>query len=366
MNQEESLNTKGMWGVLPDHITLYLTTPLERTERMLREIIRRCGIHGSEPYPFVMAVPTTGSELHALTVQLGSSLSATEQQLTKCWLALDGHEPSRAQLMQAQSLGELIAWGDSQWLTKILREQRLQTYFQPIVDINRPSEVVGYECLLRGVAENDSIVPPDRLYQAARATGMLYTLDAAARITAVDSAARNELETLIFINFNPAAFNRPERCFADTFSRAEEKGLAIDRIVFEVVESEETEDPHTLAVIMNYCREAGAKVALDDLGAGYNSLNLLTYLQPDFIKLDMQLIRHVHRDPYKGLVAAKLLELARDLNVSTVVEGIETPGEWSWMRDHGADFAQGYLFARPAPDPPPSQFDGAAQEKVAT
>ncbi len=352
-----------MWGVLPEHLTLYLTTPLERTERMLREVIHRCGICESEPYPFVVAVPTSGTELHDLIVQLGLSLSPTEQQLTKCWMSLDGHEPSRAQLMQAQALNELIAWGDAQWLTKILQDQRLMTYFQPIVDIQQPTDVVGYECLLRGTTEDGSIIPPDRLYQAARATGMLYTLDSAARNTAIKSSATQAIQGNIFINFNPTAFNRPEKCFEDTFAYAREQGIEPERIVFEVVESEETEDPRALAVIMNYCRVAGAKVALDDLGAGYNSLNLLTFLQPDYIKLDMQLIRHVHRDPYKGLVAAKLLEMARELEVATVVEGIETPDEWQWMRDHGADYAQGYLFARPAPDPPTSQFDGELSEE---
>lgn len=347
--------------MLPEHITLYLTTPLERTERMLREVVRRCGIGASEPYPFVMAVPTTGNDLHDLIVQLGISLSPTEQQLTKCWMSLDGNEPSRAQLMQAQSLNELIAWGDSQWLTKILQSDLLTTYFQPIVQIKRPAEIVGYECLLRGLTEEGRIIPPDRLYQAARATGMLYTLDLAAQKTALKSTAAHQLEGQIFINFNPAAFNRPEKCFEDTFAYAEELGIAPSRIVFEVVESEETENPRALAVIMNHCRVAGAKVALDDLGAGYNSLNLLTFLQPDYIKLDMQLIRHVHRDPYKGLVAAKLLEMARELEVATVVEGIETEDEWWWMKEHGADYAQGYLFARPAAEPPTSSFHGAGQ-----
>ena len=347
-----------MWGVLPEHITLYLTTPLERTERMLREVVRRCGIHETEPYPFIIAVPTTGTDLYDLIVQLGTSLSPTEQQLTKCWMSLDGNEPSHAQLMQAQALHELIAWGDSQWLSKILQDDRLTTFFQPIVDIHRPSRVVGSECLLRGLGDEGKIIPPDRLYQAARATGMLYTLDLAAQRTALHSTATHDLDGLIFINFNPAAFNRPEKCFEDTFAYAEKVGIGPERIVFEVVESEETENPRDLAVIMNHCRVYGARVALDDLGAGYNSLNLLTFLQPDYIKLDMQLIRHVHRDPYKGLVAAKLLEMARELEVATVVEGIETREEWRWMREHGADYAQGYLFARPAPDPPSSQFVG--------
>ncbi|MCH7786612.1 MAG: EAL domain-containing protein, partial [Chloroflexi bacterium] len=77
---------------------------------------------------------------------------------------------------------------------------------------------------------------------------------------------------------------------------------------------------------------------------------------PDFIKLDMGLIRNVDRDPYKSRVASKLIELARDLGVQTVVEGVESVGEWKWALQHGADYAQGYLFACPQFDPPPSNF----------
>ena len=88
------------------------------------------------------------------------------------------------------------------------------------------------------------------------------------------------------------------------------------------------------------------------MGAGYSSLNLLTRLKPDYVKLDMHLVRGVDADPYKAEVAGKLLEMARGLGVKSVVEGVETVGEWRWARDRGADFVQGYLFAKPAADPP--------------
>jgi len=66
----------------------------------------------------------------------------------------------------------------------------------------------------------------------------------------------------------------------------------------------------------------------------------------------MRLVRDVDRDPYKAGITRKLLEMARGLGVATIVEGIETQGEWEWARENGADYAQGYLFARPASPPP--------------
>ena len=92
-------------------------------------------------------------------------------------------------------------------------------------------------------------------------------------------------------------------------------------------------------------------MALDDLGAGYGSLNLLHQLQPDVIKLDRELIRGVDRDPYKAVIAEKLLELAQKLGITTLAEGIETAGELQWVRDHGVDLVQGFFIARPQPVP---------------
>ena len=74
-------------------------------------------------------------------------------------------------------------------------------------------------------------------------------------------------------------------------------------------------------------------------------------VKPDFIKLDQSLVRDAHQDTYKSCIASKLIELAHELGISTVVEGIETDDDWRWAVRHGAEYGQGFLFARPAPDP---------------
>ena len=103
--------------------------------------------------------------------------------------------------------------------------------------------------------------------------------------------------------------------------------------------------------ILNYYRAAGFKVALDDIGSGYSSLNLLHQLRPDFIKLDIELVRDVDKDPYKALVAEKIFEIAVQLGIQTIAEGVEREEEYEWVRARGANYAQGYLFGRPAPQP---------------
>ncbi len=85
-----------------------------------------------------------------------------------------------------------------------------------------------------------------------------------------------------------------------------------------------------------------------DLGAGWSTLNLVHRLRPDFIKLDRELIRDVHLDPVKGLIAKKLLEIGHGMGIGTIVEGIEEEEELNWVRDHGADFVQGFLLGHPS------------------
>ncbi|MDZ7728973.1 MAG: EAL domain-containing protein [Dehalococcoidia bacterium] len=115
-----------------------------------------------------------------------------------------------------------------------------------------------------------------------------------------------------------------------------------------MVESDAVADADHLRRILDYYRERGYRVALDDLGAGFSSLALLEQVRPDFVKLDMHLIRRVDTNPYKAEIASGVLDLARSLGVPTIVEGIEDEGELNWVRAHGASYAQGYYLARPS------------------
>lgn len=150
----------------------------------------------------------------------------------------------------------------------------------------------------------------------------------------------------------PTTIYRPEFCLRTTFAAVNEYQLRTDQIVFEVVESESIHDVKHLNHILNYYRENGFRVALDDLGAGYSSLNLLHALRPDFVKLDMDLVRNIDQDPYKALVCRALLDLANDLGIPSIAEGVETVGEWQCIKEFGATYIQGYLFAKPGQEPP--------------
>jgi EAL domain-containing protein (putative c-di-GMP-specific phosphodiesterase class I) len=103
--------------------------------------------------------------------------------------------------------------------------------------------------------------------------------------------------------------------------------------------------------LTDYCRNSDFRVALDDVGSGYSSLNLIHRLRPDFMKLDLDLIRGVDHDSYKATIVQKIIELAHSLDISTIAEGVETAEEMNWIQAHGATFAQGWFIAKPANPP---------------
>jgi len=336
---------------LPEYCELYFSAPEAATEAVLRKALGEAGLAISEPHADILCVESPRDALSALCSGPLTRLNALQMDDTRCLVVEAGVEPGLRELMRMESLSVLVARLDATDLTALLAADRLTNHFQPIVHCKEPSRVFGYECLARGVAEDGSTVFPDVLFSQARKAGLMFQLDRAARLAAIRNAAKFGIRERVFINFNPTAIYDPEFCLRTTVAAMKDSGLSADQIVFEVVESDEMHDVDHLIRIVSYYRERGFSAALDDLGAGYSSLNLLHRLKPDIIKLDMALIRDVDSDPFKGSLVANLLELAQSLGVKSVVEGVETEGEWQWLRDHGADYAQGYLFGRPAAEP---------------
>lgn len=281
----------------------------------------------------------------------GEVLTDTELGETRALFKPVGEELEVADIPRVDPLARLAGLGRSEWLLDLLSRNRLTCHFQPIVPARKPGEVYAQECLLRGVGEDGALISPGSILGAARESGMLFQTDLAARRAAILEAAARGIDTNLFVNFTPTSIYDPVFCLRSTVETVDAVGLPRENVVFEITESEDVGDPEHLSNIVRYYREQGFRIALDDLGSGYSSLNLAHRLRPDFVKLDMELTRDVDTDPYKAVIARKLLELAGGLGIRTIVEGVETTGELSWVQSEGADFVQGYHIARPSPEP---------------
>ncbi|BAY18459.1 diguanylate cyclase/phosphodiesterase with GAF sensor [Anabaenopsis circularis NIES-21] len=260
-------------------------------------------------------------------------------------------QPQLQDFSDIASLQRFITFNQSEWLVNMLAKERFTTHFQPIVSIQNTSEIYGYESLLRGLDEEGNLLSPGPILELATEAGLLPQLDRLARLSTIAQFSRYQVNGKIFVNFTPTALYDPASCLRSTVEAIDQAGIAHDQVVFEVVESDSPQDLAHLQAVLQYYRDRGFLVALDDLGSGYSGLNLLHQLRPDFIKLDIELIRDVHQDLYKASITEKIIEIAHKLNIHTVAEGIEFIEELNWLREKGATFAQGYLIAQPHPVP---------------
>ncbi len=330
----------------------YIAAPENATQASIRQAAQDTGLKAESRGEAVLYVHLPHEQRVRFAENCRKLMRPLQLQDTRALLSTkpDGWTP--AEVLQVRSLLEYTALLQHRFLIEILQTNRLITYFHPIVYSNDENTCFAYECLLRAIDVDGGIIPPSRLFGVAKDAQMQFQLDRAARVTALAAVAEHKVSTNIFINFVPSTIYRPEFCLRTTFAAVEEYGLDASQIVFEVVESESVSDTEHLNAILKHYRASGFRVALDDLGAGYSSLNLLHELRPDIVKLDMELVRGIDKDPYKATVCRTLLKLANELGIESIAEGIETREEWDLVRDAGATYGQGFLFAKPAAIPP--------------
>ncbi len=235
-------------------------------------------------------------------------------------------------------------------LREVLQERRLIVHFQPIVRLCDGS-VYAHEALIRGKRSDGTLIPPNVLFTQARQADLLFPLDRAARETIIETAARLGYRGRLFINFLPSAIYVPQTCLATTFAVAQRCGYDPSQLVFEVVETESIQDIAHLRHILDHYRAKGFQTALDDVGSGYSSLNLLASLAPNYVKLDRELISNIPQEPLKQAIVGALVAMAKQAGILTLAEGVETEAERDFVQAAGVDLAQGYFFARPAPEP---------------
>lgn len=213
--------------------------------------------------------------------------------------------------------------------------------FQPIVDLNA-ARITTYEALVRGPAgESASSI------LAQVTPRLLYRFDQACRIRAIELASQLGMQESLSINFLPNAVYEPQACIQATLAISSKVGWPVERLVFEVTETEKVQDQHLRNIIEAY-RSMGFKTALDDFGNGFANLDLLTELHPDRLKIDRALVMTCDQDTRRQAILRALVGLASELNIDLVAEGVETREEALWLGRHGITQQQGFFHARPS------------------
>ena len=333
--------------------TLFLSLPHTHTLGKVMQWLRRSGLEYGEQTGVITVSAPEGS-LAPVVNPLVAILTSTERALTRVVFQPGAQPLGMLDLFGIEDIATFAGRASSDWLLDLLRERRLTSYFQPIVGLD--GETFAHECLLRGSLDGRP-VPPSDIFAAKRAD-LLFQTDMAARRSAVVSASRAGIREKAFVNFTPNSIFDATHCLDSTVRLVDELGLAREQVVFEVTETEQIPDVGHLKGIVEYYRDKGFGVALDDVGSGFASLQVLLETRPDYAKIDMALVRDVHADERKAILTEKLIETAHALGARTIFEGVEREEEWEWAKARGVDLAQGFLFGRPAPDPIPARaFD---------
>jgi len=214
--------------------------------------------------------------------------------------------------------------------------------YQPIVDLATRS-IFAHEALVRGPNGESAYSVLSQLTDDNR-----YAFDQACRVEAIRGAAALGMKELLSINFLPNAVYQPAACIRSTFEAARLYQFPIEQIIFEVTEGERVLDrPHLVNIFREY-RRFGFHTAIDDFGAGYAGLNLLSEYQPDIIKIDMELVRDVNTIKSKQAIIEGIVSICAALNVRVLAEGVETAAERDFLHNAGINLMQGYLFCKPA------------------
>lgn len=223
-------------------------------------------------------------------------------------------------------------------------EQPFSMAFQPIVDVTGQA-IFAYEALVRGPEGQGAYSVLSQV-----GDGNRYAFDQQCRVKAIELATALGLPqtgALLSINFMPNAVYEPRACIKLTLAAAIRTGFPLDKIIFEFTEDEKLDADHLLNILRTY-RAMGFKTAIDDFGAGYAGLGLLSKFQPDIVKLDMDLIRGIDRDRVKQKIVQAMIALLGDLGIQTICEGVETVEELGVLQDLGVDLIQGYVLAKPS------------------
>lgn len=215
--------------------------------------------------------------------------------------------------------------------------------FQPIID-TRAGRIFGHEALVRGTAGEGAGSILSKVDADNR-----YWFDQQCRVRAIELAARlfpTEDRPKLSINFLPNAVYEPRACIRQTLETAGRVGFPPEDIIFEFTENEPLDTAHLLRILTTY-KEIGFKTAIDDFGAGYAGLSLLSTFQPDIVKLDMDLIRGIDADPARRTIVTNILRMLDELGVTALCEGVETEAEFDTLKGMGAYLFQGYYFGKP-------------------
>lgn len=228
----------------------------------------------------------------------------------------------------------------------MLEQNLFQIVYQPIVSL-RTGGILGWEALTRGPQES-YFRSPDIIFSFAEEAGLLYPLEKVCRQLAIRSVGDLGQEQKLFLNIHPRTICDPNFVKGETIKLISAMGVKPSNIVFEITERHSIKDFSYFNRTLEHYRNQGFMVAIDDAGSGFSCLQSIAEIKPDYIKLDMSLIRNISQNTVKRCLIETFINFAEKINCTIIAEGIETEEEMTTLSKIGVHYGQGYYLGRPA------------------
>ena len=230
----------------------------------------------------------------------------------------------------------------------ILNTRQIETVFQPIVSL-RDGSVYGYEALSRG-PQNTEMYYPTLLFDCAEQYGKTWELELLCRMKAIETVYALQSKFRLFLNVNPKVIHDEKFKKGFTKEYLAQYGIDPENVIFEITEKGVVNNISEFIDTINNYKNQNYRIAVDDAGAGYSGLNMISDIHPHFIKLDMNLVRGIDKDTTKQSLVKSFTEFASMTNTYLIAEGIETKDELLKLIEFGVHYGQGFFLQKPNPN----------------
>jgi len=244
---------------------------------------------------------------------------------------------------------------------------QLKVYYQPKYDIHcHPPRLASAEALIRWLHPELGMISPGEFIPLFEGNGLIGIVDSFVWREAARQVAewRDKYGFILPVSVNLSRSDVFDPTLIDRLEHLiESNGLDYHNIKLEVTESAYTDNAKQLLDVIRRLREKGFQIEMDDFGSGYSSLNMLSDMPVDVLKMDMKFIRNLETSETDRKLVTLILDIAKYLQVSVVAEGVETEGQLDILRKGDCDLVQGYYFSRPLP---PAEFEELIRKEIET
>ncbi len=234
-------------------------------------------------------------------------------------------------------------------LKRAVEHEEFAVYYQPKINL-RSGRISGVEALVRWPQRDGTVLPPAEFVDLAERSGLIVPLgqwvlsQACHQLAAWHSAGFKDLH--MAVNLSPVQITAPD-FLAKVMHAVGSAGINAGNLELEITESSVMEYADEAIAALGSLRDLGVRVTADDFGTGYSSLNYLRRFPIDCIKIDRSFVAEIGRDSSGAALPAAVIAMGQSLGKRVTAEGVETPHQVAFLRQHWCDEIQGYIFSRP-------------------